>query len=216
MHRHRKHDKDCFILDNEVMDKLETLKGIRNTGTVKKLTNKFEYDEFDLGPDLDILLESADSDLEVIDDDRPISRMEFYTQRYSYSSDSGSPQWRSSADTEIEKSEESDQLPDLIPIDMSEYGPNPKNENSNEIEVYYEASVVVEAKPNLELTKDICELNQVFENLSVEQKQKDTEIFEKIYIRNRTKNSNQEDFYKIILTNPIHTQNHKVGGFEQS
>ena len=100
------------------MDKLMKLKLIGDKGAIRQPT-KIDYDEFDLGPDLDYLLESVDSDLEVIDDDRPISRMEFYARTYSGSSESGSANWRSSVDTEIEISEESDQLPDLMPIDSS-------------------------------------------------------------------------------------------------
>ena len=196
------------------MDKLEKLKCIGSRGAIRKLSYKFEPDEFDLGTDLDILLESADSDLDVIDDDRPISRMEFYERRYSYSSDSGSPHWRSSADTEIEKSEESDQLPDLMPIDLSENRPNNSQEHTKENEVYYKASVVVESKPNLELPKDMCALNKDFETISSEHRILDNMIFENIYVRNRTKNNNQEEFLKIILTYPICTQ--KVGVLEQS
>ena len=192
------------------MDKLKRLKCIGNTGAIKKFANNFENDEFDLGTDLDILLESADSDVEGIDDDRPISRMEFYTQRYSYSSGSGSPHWRSSVDTEIEKSEESDQLPDLMPIDMSENRANSCAGHTKETQVYYEASVVVNSKPNSELAQDTCD----FENIASEQKINDNKIFENIYVRNRTKNSKQEEFLKIILTYPICTQ--KVGVLEQS
>ena len=57
--------------------------------------------------------------------------------------------------------------------------------NTVESEVYYEASVVVESKPNLDLTKDKCELNFVFGDLSAEQKQTDTNKLDEIYIRNR-------------------------------
>ena len=198
------------------MDKLEILKRIGNSGTIRKLANKFEDDEFDLGTDLDILLESDECDLDdVIDDERPISRLEFYTPRYSISSDSGSSHWKSDVDTEIEKSEESDLLPDLIPIDMSENTANCSLEqHSIQDEVYYEASVVVKSNPNLELGKDTCVLNSDFENISSEQKINDDEIFEHIYIKSRTKNSNQEEFLKILLTSPIYSQ--KVGVLKQS
>ena len=196
------------------MDRLERLKRIGNSGAIRKLANKFEDDEFDLGTDLDILLESEECDLEVIDDDRPISRLEFYTHRYSYSSDRGSSHSRSSVDTAIEKSQESDQLPDLIPIELSENTANGSYEHSTQDEVYYEASVVVRSNPNSDLEKDTCVLNSDFENISSGQKIIDNEIFEHIYIRNRTKNSNHEEFLKILLTHPIYTQ--EVGVMEQS